>query len=283
MKKNNLVVGFALLLLLAAPLNAQILSRGDLFGPGAPPPMIGVELGLGSHQQNGTFQAICKCTFPAASGLAFLGGLLFELPVSYEWTFGLGLKIDFKSYSSSTTVNDTATVTNNNDNSVASGSFNFQRNGSIKETFFTIAPFVRYEFFRNGPFLQVGPGIGILIASNFTHTRVLNSTTITLTTHKVGSTLADSTFTLSNVRFQNQTREEQLESGKIANAGTTRISALLTAGWDIPVGDNAVIAPMISYDLPFTLVRPNSVGANGADNWKITSLYFSAGLKYKLE
>ncbi|MDP4230800.1 MAG: outer membrane beta-barrel protein [Bacteroidota bacterium] len=279
MKKNNLIVGFALLLLLAAPLHGQILSRGDLFGPGAPPPMIGVELGLGSHQQNGTFQAICKCEFPAASGTAFLGGLLFELPVSYEWTFGLGVKVDFKGYSSSTTVNDTATVTNNATAEVGSGSFYFQRNGSIKETFLVFAPFVRYEFFRNGPFVQVGPGIDILISSNFTHTREITTSSIVLT----GIPPDTGHFTIDNVRFQNGTRSETLESGKIANAATTRISALITGGWDIPVGDNAVLAPMITYDFPFTKVRDNSVGANGAQDWKITSLFFSVGLKYKLE
>ena len=274
MKKNNRIVGFALLLLLAAsPLRAQILSRGDLFGPGAPPPMIGVELGLGTHSQNGQFQAICKCEFSGGSGSGFLGGLLFELPVSYEWTFGLGLKFDFKNFTTTTVVHDTAVITYVEKDSIASGPFGFTRNGSVKETFLTIAPFVRYEFFRNGFFLQAGPGIGFLLSSNFTHTRELNSSTIIL----------DNGQTITNVRFENGTRSETLESGKIVNAATTRISALVTAGWDIPVGDNAVIAPMITYDFPFTTVRPNSIGASGATDWKITTLYFSVGLKYKLD
>ena len=281
MKKNNRIVGFALLLLLAAtPLRAQILSRGDLFGPGAPPPMIGVELGFGSHVQNGTFQAICKCEFAGGSGNGFLGGLLFELPVSYEWTFGLGVKFDFKNFSTSSQVIDTATVTNNTTNEVASGHASIQRDGSVKETFLVLAPFVRYEFFRNGPFVQLGPGIGFLIASNFTHMRTLNSSTIVLTTKGYSG---DSTFTVNNVRFENGTRSETLESGKIVNAASSRISALATFGWDIPVGDNAVIAPMITYDFPFTTVRPNSVGESGAADWKITTLYFSVGLKYKLD
>ncbi len=279
MKRNNCLVGFALLLvMLAAPLRAQILSRGDLFGPGAPPPMIGVELGLGQHTQDGTFQAICKCEFGNGSGIGFLGGLLFELPVSYAWTVGLGVKFDFKTFTTTDLVQDTATVTINS--SVASGSAYIERDGSVKETFLVLAPFLRYEFFRNGPFLQVGPGVDLLLSSNFTHTRVLNSSTITLTTK--GSN-GDSTFTVNNVRFQNGTRSETLENGKIVNAATTRISALATAGWNVVVGDNAVIAPMVTFDLPFTTVRPNSVGPSGAADWKITSLYFSVGLKYKLE
>ncbi len=274
MKKNYHIVGLALLLLLAAsPIRSQILSRGDLFGPGAPPPMIGIELGMGSHIQTGTFQAICKCEFSGGSGNGFLGGLLFELPVSYEWTFGLGVKFDFKNFTTSTVVHDTAVITYVEKDSISSGPFGFTRNGSVKETFLVLAPFVRYEFFRNGFFLQAGPGIGFLISSKFTHTRELNNSTITL----------DNGDVIHNVRFENGTRSETLESGKIASAVSTRISALVTAGWDIPVGDNAVIAPMVTYDFPFTTVRPNLLGINGAADWKISSLYFTVGLKYKLD
>ena len=274
MKKKYHIAGFALLLLISAvPLRAQILSRGDLFGPGAPPPMIGIELGVGQHTQNGTFQAICKCEFDNGSGTGFLAGLLFELPINYEWTVGLGVKLDFKTYNSSTLVQDTATITYNNSNNIFDTTLVLQRNGSVKETFLVLAPFIRYELARNGPFVQIGPGIDFLLSSNFTHTRVLNTSSITLPDGTV----------INDLRFNNGTREEQLESGKIINAAATRISALATAGWNITVGDNAGIAPMITFDFPFTEVRPNSVGSSGANNWKITSLYFSAGLKYKLE
>lgn len=275
MKKNNLFAGLALLILLSAPaLRAQILSRGDLFGPGAPPPMIGVELGFGQHLQTGTYQAICRCEFPSgAAGIGFLGGLLFELPVSYEWTFGLGLKFDFKGYSSTTNVHDTATIRYLPGDSVSSGALGFDRQGDIKETFFVIAPFVRYEFFRNGLFVQAGPGIGLLMTSHFTHKRILTSSEIVL----------DNGDRITNVRFENGTREETLEDGKIPNASSTRISALLTAGWDIPVGDHAVFAPMATIDLPLTTVRPDAFGASGSSKWQIFSMYFSVGLKYKLE
>lgn len=274
MKKNYHIAGLALLLVIfAVPLRAQILSRGDLFGPGAPPPMIGIELGAGQHTQNGTFQAICKCEFDNGTGIGFLAGLLFELPVNYEWTFGLGIKFDFKKYASSTNVVDTATISYNNNNNIFDTTLLLQRNGSVKETFLVLAPFIRYELARNGPFVQVGPGISFLLSSNFTQTRTLITSSITLPD---GSSI-------SNLRFQNGTRDEQLENGKIINAATTRISALATAGWNITIGDHAVIAPMVTLDFPFTTVRPNSVGSSGANNWKITSLYFSAGLKYKLE
>ena len=256
-------------------------SRGDLFGPGAPPPMIGVELGLGFHQQLGTFEASCRCEFSGCSGTGFLGGLLFELPVNYEWTFGLGAKFDFKTLNCTTSVKDTATVTFSENNNVASGTFFFERDGSVKETFLTLAPFIRYELARNGPFVQVGPGIAFLLSSSFIHKRVLTTSTITLTP-------VDSPFTpfpIDQVRFQNGTREETLQSGKIDRVNGTRISALATAGWNIPVGEHAVIAPMITIDFPLTKVRDDLDASqpNGSQNWKIFSYYFSVGLKYKLE
>ena len=66
--------------------------------------MIGVELGLGQHLQNGTFQAECQCEFTSATGNGFLGGLLFELPVSYQWAFGLGVKLDLKGDTATTNI-----------------------------------------------------------------------------------------------------------------------------------------------------------------------------------
>ncbi|MEP7235945.1 MAG: outer membrane beta-barrel protein [Ignavibacteriota bacterium] len=277
MKKNSFIVSFALCLIFAAPIRAQLVSAGDLLGPGAPPPMIGVELGLGQHSQNGTFQAICKCQFSNATGFGLLAGLLFEVPLSYEWTIGLGAKLDFKGYTAVTNVVDqvavTFTSTTSVSDSVSSGLLPLERDGKVKETFLVLAPFLRYEFFRNGPFVQAGPGFGFLLSSDFTHTRILTSST---------ATLSDGT-TISNLRFDNGTREEQLETGKIVNANPLRISLLATAGWNLPVGDKAVFAPMITLDLPFTLVRPNSVGESGAADWKITTIYFSAGLKYRLD
>jgi hypothetical protein len=195
------------------------------------------------------------------------------LPVSYEWTFGLGLKFDFKGYVSTVNVVDQAAIFDVQKDSTFTATFPFQREGTIKETFFVIAPFARYEFFRNGPFVQAGPGIGLLMSSKFTHKRILTSSEIHL----------DDGSTITNVRFGNGTREETLEDGKIVNVASTRISALITAGWDIPVGDHAVFAPMATLDLPLTTVRPNAVGPSGSSNWQIFSMYFTVGLKYKLE
>src|SRR5207302_10739436 len=128
-------------------------------------------------------EASCNCQFGSGSGTGFLGGLLFELPIDYEWTIGLGARFDFKKTSSTTNVVDTATVefTGNGNDSFKEGTVILERDGTVKETFLTLAPFVRYELARNGPFVQIGPGIGFLLSSDFTHTRVLTSSSVTIT------------------------------------------------------------------------------------------------------
>ena len=119
--KKNILFPLVIFCILAPSLRAQLLSGGNGIAPGAPPPMVGVELGLGLHTQGGTFQASCNCEFASGSGAGFLGGLLFDLPLDYEWTVGIGAKFDLIKYSSTTNVVDQATITYNNSNNVASG------------------------------------------------------------------------------------------------------------------------------------------------------------------
>src|SRR5579872_3875187 len=99
--KKNIFILVATFVISASALHAQILSGGTNLAPGAPPAMVGIELGFGEHQQIGTLEASCRCEFNGGTGTGFLAGLLFELPLDYEWTIGLGARLDFKNTSSS--------------------------------------------------------------------------------------------------------------------------------------------------------------------------------------
>ncbi len=256
----------------ASDSGAQILSRGDMFGPGAPPAMIGVELGMGMHSQQGTYQALCHCEFTGGSETGFLAGLMFELPLSYEVTVGLGAKFDFGGLDNTALVEDVATIRFENPvDSVTSSAIHFQRNGTVRMTTLIFNPFIRYEFYRNGPFVQVGPGIGLVLSSSFVHTRELLSSTVTLTDGSV----------LHGVVFENsRSNTEELENDSpIPNINNLQLSAQLTVGYNIPVGDNSVIAPMITYGLPLSKVRDNIL----ATDWKISTIYATLGLKMKLD
>jgi hypothetical protein len=137
----------------------------------------------------------------------------------------------------------------------------------VKMTYLTVAPFVQYQFFRLGPFIQAGLGVSFLLSNHFTHQRELITTSVKLPD---GSTVP-------NVRFENGTMDEILQDGPITNVNSLRLGALLGVGYDISLSDRAVIAPMFTYDLPLNVIRSTL-----ATNWKISSLFGSIELKYKL-
>lgn len=264
------VVFTGLLGLLTTTADAQILSRGDLFGPGAPPPMIGLELGVGAHQQVGTFQAACGCSFETGDGKGFLGNVVFELPVNYEVAFGVKAGIDFKNTSGVAYVHDTSVIrfVRNGDSLTTTGRVDFNRNGNVSTTYLDFTPYARYQFYRDGPFVQVGPSVGILMSNHFTHTRELQKTT---------ATLEDGT-TIDNIKFENGTREETLEDGPVTNAKSIRLAALLTGGYDFAVSERSVMSPMFTIDLPLSTIRDDA-----ASGWKMMSFYASVALKFKLD
>jgi hypothetical protein len=272
---GSIVIALVVAALFVPSAQAQLLSRGDLFGPGAPPPMIGVELGLGMHSQMGTYRAACQCEFTDGSQSGFLGGLLFELPLSYEWTVGLGAKFDFGGLNNSTLISDTATIRFDNPlDSVAYGIIKFQRLGTVRMTTLILNPFVKYEFYRGGPFVQLGPGLGFVLSSSFVHNRELPSSTVTVVDPRSGATS-----TLSGVTFENGSNKEELENDNpITGLTSMQLSIMLTAGFDLPVGENSVVAPMVTYSLPLSKIRETN-----ATDWKISTLYISLGLKYKLD
>jgi hypothetical protein len=67
-----------------------------------------------------------------------------------------------------------------------------------------------------------------------------------------------------------------VEDGEIPNVKKLRVSALMSAGWNIGIW-GFVIAPMVTYDLPLTTIRDQN-----ADGWKISSLYGSVAIRFEL-
>ncbi len=272
---RNVIIGVVAIMGMCSTSFAQILSRGDLFGPGALPPTVGVELGLGLHREQGNFQAICECTFEDGKGSGLLAALTFNLPLDYEWSIGLKAGIDFKSFATTADVVDVTSIRYEQNDSVAQGRIRYQRNGDIAATYFTVAPAVKYQFFRGGPFVQAAAGISFLMSSKFTHTRELTSTSAELldpSGNPTGQVITDVTFQKTG------TREETLEDGEIANIKGLRLGILLTGGYDIPVSDKAILSPMLTYDFPLSTVRDDM-----AQDWKISTLLLSVGLKYLLD
>jgi hypothetical protein len=248
--------------------SAQLFSRGDLFGPGAMPPMLSIEGGFGQHIQAGTYDAACNCTFDGQTGNGFLANIMYELPLDYTWIIGIKGGVDFKGLTGNELLPEQAVERYAyNGDSLALSNATFDRTAQVSATYLGIVPFVKYQFARLGPFVQLGPSIQFLVSSNFTHRRELLSGRFT---DKDGNTYP--------VTFNNGEQTEVLEEGEMTTANGMRLSLQITGGYDIEISDHSLLAPMITYELPFTTVRDDH-----ANNWKINSLFGSIAIKFRMD
>jgi hypothetical protein len=247
--------------------DAQIISRGDLFGPGAPPPFVGVFAGLGKHAQQGTFNATCGCTFENGDGNGLLAGAFFELPIDYEWAVGLALGFDAKHTASTVSQPDTAIVQDDQGNTDLAV-LDINRTSSITTKYLMIAPYAQYQFFRMGPFIQAGPSIGVLIGSDYQQNRNLQQTDAVINGQQA-----------HNLRFQNGTLTQPIDASQpIPDVSGLRLGLLVSAGYNIQVSERSVFSPLLTYDFPLTVISTTR-----ATGWKIGSLYASAEIKFRLD
>lgn len=257
------VVILAIIALPAA--HAQILSRGNLFGPGAPPPMAGVEIGFGQHTQQGTLDCNCGALFNGGTGTGVLGSLLFELPLDYEWAIGIKTGVDFKNFKTTTNLAEDVIVELPNGDT-APVNMVMTRIGQLKATYFDVAPYGQYQFFRMGPFVQAGLDIGFLISESLTQNRQLITTSAVIAGQNV-----------NNLTFTNGTLEEPV-SQTSTGFNSLRFGLLLSAGYNIQVSERSVFSPLLTYDFPLT-----ATGNTNGSAWRIGSLYATAELKFRLD
>jgi len=271
--KYNITNRFSALFLIAFAVltfssvsQAQILSRGDLFGPGAPPPLAGVEIGIGQHSEMGTLDCNCGSQFTGGSGKGFLAQLFFELPLDYEWAIGIKGGIDFKNFSATIPYGELVVIpipnTANEDTTVPMSD---NRVANIKTTYLDFAPYLQYQFFRMGPFVQAGLDVGFLMSKSFSQTRELPE----------GSSAFIRGQTDNNLTFTNGTLSQDI--GISTTASSLRLGLLLSAGYNIQISERSIFSPLITYDFPL-----NAAGSTGGSDWKIGSLYASALIKFQL-
>ena len=157
-----------------------------------------------------------------------------------------------------------------NSNQPDTVSMNINRVGSIKATYLSFAPYVQYQFFRMGPFVQAGVDFGFLISNGITQNRQLIKNSVTL---------SDSLHTqLNNLTFTNGTTSEVFQSGTQTDVNKLRLGLLLSAGYNIALSEKSVFSPLLTYDFPLT-----ATGNTALSNWRIGSLYASAVLKFRLD
>ncbi len=237
------------------------------FGPGAPPPLAGIEIGIGQHAEIGTLDCDCGSSFKSGSGDGLVASLFFELPLDYSWAIGIKAGIDFKNFSTVAPATDLVVVAAPNSSQDTTLPMNVSRTANIKTTYLDFAPYAQYQFFRMGPFVQAGLDFGFLIANSLSQTRQLPA----------GQSVTVGGVPLNNLTFTNGTLTETIQSGAVPGITSLRLGLLLSAGYNIQVLERSVFSPLITYDFPLT-----AAGNTGGSPWRIATLYASALLKFQL-
>ncbi|MFI5201755.1 MAG: outer membrane beta-barrel protein, partial [Candidatus Kapaibacterium sp.] len=193
---------------------AQILSRGNLFGPGATPPMVGIEIGFGQHAEQGNLLCDCGANFKTGTGTGLLGSLLFELPLTYEWAVGIKAGIDFKNFNTDANENEVVIIVpSGNSSELDTVSMYVHRTGKVTATYLGFTPYVQYQFFRMGPFVQAGLNVGFLVGNNLSQNRELLQDTVTTTKGVF----------VQNLTFTNGTTSESIQEGANTSVNTLRL------------------------------------------------------------
>ena len=222
---------------------------------------LGFEFGYGADYQQGSFPSsgFFDGLFDNGKGSGLMGAIFFEMPVSRSFSVGLRAGINSESTSQTQQKSESAIVVD--PDTIMNVLVN--QTADVDVSYLSISPQIYFRPFETGLFLSVSPALSILLSSRYSQTQNFPSTT---TIEGIPH----------NLRFSNGAGTETLQYGQLPDANSIRFSALFSLGYDLPVG-NVTIAPIVTYDYPFTTVRNTN-----ENNWKIASLYGSLGLKFKL-
>src|SRR5207237_9698023 len=114
------------------------------------------------HAQQGSFLASCGCSFENGTGNGFMVAALFELPIDYEWAIGLKAGVDWKNTSGTVPQTEKAVIQYGFGDTVTVNDLAVDRKSTVSTTYVNVAPYVQYQFFRMGPFVEAGVQAGFL-------------------------------------------------------------------------------------------------------------------------
>ena len=229
---------------------------------------MGIEIGVGQHSEMGTADCDCGSQFTGGTGTGLIGSLFFELPLDYEWAIGVKAGIDFKNFSTTSNVSQVVVVVPPSGSNPDTTALPVNLVANIKTTYLDFAPYVQYQFFRMGPFVQAGLGFDFLMSSSLIQNRQLPEGT--------SVPAMNGNPAVNNVTFTNGTLTEVIQNGS-TSVSSLRLGLLLSAGYNIQVSERSIFSPLITYDFPLTIA-----GNTNGSNWRIGSLYASALLKFQL-
>ena len=225
---------------------------------------VGIEGSYLKNTQSGSFRTDCGCgPYKDGKGNTGLGDVFAEFTLGDRFTIGLRSGLDSKSVTSTIPMRDSAAlrVVKGTRDTVMIVTFDQNAIAELKFSYYFLSPYVRVFPFTEGLFVTVGAQFGFLTGSNLKYSRTI---------------VPPGPF--PGAHYPDGTNSETLQNGVVAGARSLRVSALLSAGYELEVLSKLSTFVAATYDMPFTEVSdgPEISGV------KISSVLVTLGVKYGL-
>jgi hypothetical protein len=226
---------------------------------------VGIEGSYLRNTQSGGFRTNCNCgPYKDGTGNTSLLDMFGEYQLSKNVTLGLRSGLDSKLITSSIILKEDAAVNvthGNTDTVIYLIGFPLNSTTEMKLSYYFFSPYIKVFPFTEGVFFAAGAQFGFLTSSNLRYWR---------------SIIPLDSF--PGIHFPDGKNYETLQDGPVAGVRTLRVSALLSAGYELEVFPSFSTIVTAAYDIPFNDVSTDSK----ISGTKISSLLLTLGLKYGL-
>lgn len=227
-------------------------------------PRVGVEVGLSSVWQSGTYTARCG-TFVKGSRISPLFALAYDRPFATSFRFEALLGIQGRGVSSS--FNSSENVVLETPGGPARATVDFENLGSLSATYVFVMPSAKYYLTR-GVYLGAGFSAGALLGATTQYTKNILSKTVVvddLGLSEVYYPSEESSDPYSKV-FEEETRDDASGLG---------LDGVVYVGAEIRMGSRLRVGPRVMSVLPLTSILSNP-------DLSLNAMQFLIGVRYNL-
>lgn len=225
---------------------------------------LGGYAGFGMLSQGGTFTTACDCEFSGGAGAGLTVGLMFERLTRSRITWGVTLGYDNRGITSRFRETEGVVQTSPSGRTFTVP-ITFLNEAEISLHVLTAMPYVKYHFFDLF-YGRVGASVGYVVSSGLTHTKTLETETVTFPNGEVASV------SLPN----GGSGSVLLESGPVPDLNPLQLGITFGVGLELRVSKKVFLSPTVQYLLPVT-----AISTQGA-SFTVRSLQFSLEARYIL-
>ncbi|MBK6291164.1 MAG: outer membrane beta-barrel protein [Ignavibacteria bacterium] len=225
---------------------------------------VGAFVGLGSTTQGGTFTTDCNCDFTGGAGAGFVAGLMFERLTRSQFTWGVTLGYDSRGLTGRFREEEGVVQTSPSGRSFTVP-ITFLNEAQLDLNVLTAMPYVKHHFFDLF-FARLGASVGYVFSSGLSHTKTLETETVTFPNGEVA------TVSLPG----GEGTSVSLQNGPLADLNSVQLGIVAGVGMEIRLSKKMFLSPTVQFLFPVT-----SISAQGA-GFSVRSLQFSAEVRHIL-